>query len=144
MASERVQRQIDRLLDEAEEAAAQRNWNIVRERAEHVLTFDPQNADALAFLGAAERGLEPGSTPTAEEGPGLAQPESVSTPAQPISFADGRYQVRKFLGEGGKKRVYLAHDGVLDRDVAFALIKTEGWTKPPGPVSPAKLRPWAG
>jgi hypothetical protein len=34
--------------------------------------------------------------------------------------------VVKFLGEGGKKRVYLAHDTLLDRDVAFALIKTEG------------------
>ncbi len=39
---------------------------------------------------------------------------------------DGRYQVRKILGEGGKKRVYLAHDSKLDRDIAFALIKTEG------------------
>src|SRR5207253_433014 len=28
--------------------------------------------------------------------------------------------------EGGKKRVYLAHDTRLDRDVAFALIKTDG------------------
>ncbi len=37
-----------------------------------------------------------------------------------------RYQVKKFLGEGGRKKVYLAHDTVLDRDVAFALIKTEG------------------
>ena len=33
--------------------------------------------------------------------------------------------MKKFLGEGGKKKVYLAHDTVLDRDVAFALIKTE-------------------
>jgi serine/threonine protein kinase len=33
--------------------------------------------------------------------------------------------VKKFQGEGGKKKVYLAHDSVLDRDVAFALIKTE-------------------
>jgi len=44
---------------------------------------------------------------------------------QPASFAGGRYQVKKFLGEGGKKKVYLAHDTTLDRDVAFALIKTE-------------------
>jgi tetratricopeptide (TPR) repeat protein/archaellum biogenesis ATPase FlaH len=45
--------------------------------------------------------------------------------SQPTSFAGGRYKVKKFLGEGGKKKVYLAHDTVLDRDVAFALIKTE-------------------
>ena len=44
---------------------------------------------------------------------------------EPTSFAGGRYQVKKLLGEGGKKRVYLAHDTVLDRDVAFAQIKTE-------------------
>jgi serine/threonine protein kinase len=44
---------------------------------------------------------------------------------EPTSFANGRYQVKKFLGEGGKKKVYLAHDTALDRDVAFALIKTE-------------------
>jgi serine/threonine protein kinase len=34
--------------------------------------------------------------------------------------------VQRFLGEGGKKRAYLAHDTKLDRDVAFALIKTDG------------------
>jgi tetratricopeptide (TPR) repeat protein len=44
---------------------------------------------------------------------------------QPTSFVNGRYQVKKFLGEGGKKKVYLAYDTLLDRDVAFALIKTE-------------------
>ena len=47
-------------------------------------------------------------------------------PPHPTSFVDGRYEVRRFLGEGGKKRVYLAHDSKLDRDVAFALIKTDG------------------
>ncbi len=51
-------------------------------------------------------------------------PEKPTSP-QPTSFAGGRYKVKKFLGEGGKKNVYLAHDTVLDRDVAFALIKTE-------------------
>jgi tetratricopeptide (TPR) repeat protein/archaellum biogenesis ATPase FlaH len=56
---------------------------------------------------------------------GEPSPPQTSTIPQPVSFAGGRYQVKKFLGEGGKKRVYLAHDNVLDRDVAFALIKTE-------------------
>ncbi len=28
------------------------------------------------------------------------------------------------LGEGGKKEVYLAQDTLLDREVAFALVKT--------------------
>ena len=46
--------------------------------------------------------------------------------ALPASFGGGRYNVRSFLGEGAKKRVYLAHDSRLDREVAFALIKTEG------------------
>lgn len=55
----------------------------------------------------------------------LAEPATTKPPVIPTSFASGRYQVKKFLGEGGTKRVYLAHDTVLDRDVAFALIKTE-------------------
>ena len=41
-----------------------------------------------------------------------------------MSFAAGRYQVRRFLAEDGKERVYLAHDILLDRGVAIALIKT--------------------
>jgi tetratricopeptide (TPR) repeat protein len=53
------------------------------------------------------------------------QPPTPTPPPMPASFAGGRYQVNKFLGEGGKKKVYLVHDTLLDRDVAFALIKTE-------------------
>ena len=34
--------------------------------------------------------------------------------------------MKHMLGEGGKKKVYLAHDTLLDRDVAFALIKLDG------------------
>jgi class 3 adenylate cyclase len=44
----------------------------------------------------------------------------------PASFAAGRYEIKSFLGEGARKRVYLAHDLKLARDVALALIKTEG------------------
>ena len=108
-----MQRQIERLLDKAEAAVAERDWAVVRDRCEHVLTLDPDNTDALALRAAAERGLGPDHQ--AEE-----------TPSQPESFASGRYEVRRFLGEGGRKRVYLARDSLLDREVAFALIKTEG------------------
>ena len=75
---------------------------------------------------------EPGEDYCGECGKPLAAEKSVPAPMvttpvqpQPTSFANGRYQIKKFLGEGGKKKVYLAHDTVLDRDVAFALIKTE-------------------
>lgn len=53
-------------------------------------------------------------------------PPSPPSADTPTSFPDGRYQIKRFLGEGGKKKVYLTHDGVLDRDVAFTLIKTGG------------------
>ncbi len=43
MASERDQRQIDRLLDGAEEAFAQRNWTVVRDNAQDVIGLDPEN-----------------------------------------------------------------------------------------------------
>ncbi len=43
----------------------------------------------------------------------------------PESFGDGRYQVQRFLGEGGVKRVYLARDTKLDTNVAVAAIKDE-------------------
>jgi eukaryotic-like serine/threonine-protein kinase len=62
----------------------------------------------------------------APAGPGQpAVPTTAGPSPLPTTFVGGRYQVKKFLGEGGKKKVYLAHDTVLDRDVAFALIKTE-------------------
>ena len=61
----------------------------------------------------------------------------------PSSFANGRYEVRRFLGEGGKKKVFLAHDTLLDRDVAFALIKTEDWTRQAASASRARRRRWA-
>jgi tetratricopeptide (TPR) repeat protein len=51
---------------------------------------------------------------------------TIPTSRPVLSFADGRYQVRRVLGEGGKKRVYLAHDSRLARDVAIAVLKTEG------------------
>ena len=46
MASERVQRQIDRLLDEAEEAMVHLDWDVVFQRSQVVLTLQSENADA--------------------------------------------------------------------------------------------------
>ena len=44
----------------------------------------------------------------------------------PETIAEGRYRVQRFLGEGGRKRVYLARDTAEDRDVALAVFETEG------------------
>ncbi len=123
MASERIQRRIDSLLDEADQAIADEDWSTVASRARAVLRLDADNSDALAYLAAAEP-----DTPSFEPAQSSPPPRPLPAPVpdQPTSFADGRYQVKRFLGEGGKKKVYLAQDTLLDRDVAFALIKTEG------------------
>ncbi len=126
MASERIQRHIERLLDEVDEALAKLDWEAVRDRAQAVLALDRGNKDALSFLDAAEWALSGASTTTDPSSEGTACPSAVTPVKQPTSFANGRYQVKRFLGEGGKKRVYLAQDTLLDREVAFALIKTEG------------------
>ena len=127
MASERLQRHIDRLLDEADEAIAQSHWDVVRDRAKDILAIDPQNSEGLVFLAAAKRALgASGPSPSAQAPPPPPSPAPTARSDEPTSFADGRCEVKKFLGEGGKKKVYLAHDSTLDRDVAFALIKTEG------------------
>src|SRR3990170_1711384 len=110
MASERIQRRIERLLDQAEEAADRREWDVVRQRAEDILTFDPDNSDASGFLVAAQRALGTTvSSPVADS--------TQSAPPHPTSFANGRYTVRRFLGEGGKKKVYLAHATRIHRDI---------------------------
>ncbi len=54
-----------------------------------------------------------------------ASPRAV-TETVPTGFINGRYRVKRFLGEGGKKRAYLAHDTHLARDIAFSIIKTDG------------------
>ncbi len=119
MASERTQRQIDRLLDQAEEAITIEDWHTVASRARAVLALAPENSDGLNYLAAADRAL------TTSGSIAQGQPDPPRT-EQPSSFANGRYEVKRFLGEGGKKKVYLAQDTLLDREVAFALIRTEG------------------
>ena len=50
MPSERVQRRIDRLLDDAEEAADQHDWTALADLARRVLLIDPDNGDAKTLL----------------------------------------------------------------------------------------------
>ncbi|MDA1257566.1 MAG: hypothetical protein O3C10_06950 [Chloroflexi bacterium] len=112
MASERVQRRIDRLLDQAEEAADQYNWQLVLQLTAGILEADPENEDGLTFRKMAEASLrEPGSIsePTS---PAVGAPAAGAVPLvwgaasssdTPAAFANGRYSVSKFLGEGGNK-----------------------------------------
>jgi len=123
MPSERVQRRIDSLLDQAEEAVDALDWRRVQEIGDAVLVADPDNEDAKTFIAMADKSLGSPAPITAPSiRPDMTPPESDI----PTSFANGRYEVRSLLGEGGKKKVYLAHDTTLDRDVAFGLIKAEG------------------
>jgi serine/threonine protein kinase len=126
MPTERVQRRIDRLLDQAEEAADEREWKSVLESVAGVLALDPENEDALSFRDMAQQAGAADSESFGSVTESTVANETVSAADMPTSFADGRYVVSKFLGEEGKKKVYLAHDTVLDRDIAFALIKMEG------------------
>ena len=89
----------DRLLDQAEGAADESNWQRVRELSQNILAFDPENTDALGFLAAADRSLpETASTPNSQS-TSVPTVRAPTTPAQPTSFANGRYQVKRFLGE---------------------------------------------
>ena len=132
MPSERVQRRIDRLLDQAEEAADRREWVEAVQLTTEVLALDPENEDAPTLLSAAQKMHQDSSSrPQVSDAIVEEPPASMSAPVQsaddvPDSFVNGRYKVIRLLGEGGKKMVYLALDTTLDREVAFGLIKAEG------------------
>jgi hypothetical protein len=82
-------------------------------------------AERSSASGALDASLSASSSSSTITAPG-ARPSTHSTSDLPTAFASGRYRVERFLGEGAKKRVHLAHDTRLDRKVALALIKTEG------------------
>ena len=52
--------------------------------------------------------------------------QGTGTSPLPSQFADERFEIKGYINEGARKRVHLAYDNVLDREVAIALIKTEG------------------
>ena len=83
MASGRFQRRINRILDQIEDAADLRDWVAVRQGAQDVLVFDPENADALTFLAAAERALNTGPSGSSVQNPDSPTTEPLSPVATP-------------------------------------------------------------
>ena len=57
MVSERFQRRVERLLDEADQAIARYGWEAVRHAARAGFAIDSENSDGLAFLATVERAL---------------------------------------------------------------------------------------
>ena len=58
MVNERIQRRIERLLVEADDAVDQQDWPLVLDRARQVLILDPDNEDGRTYPSIAERGLQ--------------------------------------------------------------------------------------
>ena len=65
-----------------------------------------------------------GSDLTAQ--PVAAEPRAEALPADVPAEIASRYRVRRFLGQGGRKRVYLSDDTATATEVAVALYDTEG------------------
>ncbi len=84
----------------------------------------------MPTCGACGSANQPGEQFCGQCGAALARvPPAAPTPPAPVlpaTLGGGRYQVRRLLGEGGKKRVYLATDTRLERDVAVSVIRAEG------------------
>jgi eukaryotic-like serine/threonine-protein kinase len=78
-----------------------------------------ENREGARFCDSCGAGL-------AVDAPAVA-PAPEQLPANfPAEIAGGRYRIRSFLGQGGRKRVFLADEGAADRQVAIALFETEG------------------
>ncbi len=62
------------------------------------------------------------------------------TELEPGEVFVGRYEVQRLLGEGDRKRTYLARDTKMDRLVAVSLVKPEGvLSDPAGTEREAKV-----
>jgi len=105
MPSERMQRQIDRLLDEAEEAIASQDWPAVGERARSVLRLDPENADAIAFLAAAERDPSPDTSLNTAQAPAADASRARLEQYIPKELLDKLEGSRRAGSASGERRV---------------------------------------
>ena len=87
MPSERIQRQIDRFLDQADEAIANRDWTAAGEHAQSVLRLNPDNSDALAYLVAAKRDSGTSTAPNV-----TAHPPPAARPAESLDNSSARLE----------------------------------------------------
>ena len=138
MTNKRLQKQLNQSIVKA---FHELDWEAVRDLSQALLAVDKGDRRAVDYLAAAERALSvsdasesmqwstvpPAAAPTNDPVPvPPPAPSPAPLPAQSTSFVSGRYQIKHLLGEGSKKKVYLAHDTLLDREVAFAPIKADG------------------
>ena len=117
MASERIQRRIDILLDEADQAVAQSEWSVVRDRAQNVLALDPANGDAVTFLAAAERALGNVGTPPALSAPEQAEDAELPPPVIGSTEAERRQLTVMFCDIQGSTALSQQPDPEELRDV---------------------------
>jgi len=87
MPSERIQRQIDRLLDQADEAISNRAWTAAGEHAQSMLRLNPDNSDALAYLATAKRDSGTSTAPNV-----TAQPAPAPRPAESADNSRARLE----------------------------------------------------
>ena len=84
MASEGLQRRIDRLLDEADDAISKYDWEAVSRDAHAFLAIDPEHSGGLTFLATAERALATlAPNPASDSGTTTTTEASISTLGTP-------------------------------------------------------------
>ena len=84
MASEGLQRRIDRLLDEADDAISKYDWEAVSRDAHAFLAIDPEHSEGLALLATAELALATlAPNPASDSGTTTTTEASISTLGTP-------------------------------------------------------------
>jgi len=126
MPSERVQRQIDRLLDEAEEAISSQDWAAVAERAQAALRLDPENADALSYLAAAERDPSSANAPPETADASRARLEQY-IPRELLDKLEGAR--RSGAGSGERRVVTMLFCDVTGSTSAAETLDPEEWAE---------------
>ena len=90
MVSERIQRRIERLLDQIELEADKQDWPRVVDLANEVLGYAQDNDDAKAFLRVAEERLSVTASPTEQLGQGTTTATEQSIPSASAPEAERR------------------------------------------------------